>query len=134
MLELFLLGAITGTIRAWYNYKVINKQNWHSVQALFVATLMVGFLLIYQMQLIDMSFISYQNIWHVIINVSILTAFFLTPHWIFHDIHLNLMRKLPWDYYNINGESILDKLGSWQIYLKGFLLFLSICYLLFYYL
>lgn len=134
MLALFFLGIITALFRAWYNYQVINKKDWHTIQAIFVGVLVAGFIYIYQLQIIDMQFISYENNWHIILNCTILTSFFLTPHWITHDIALNLMRKLPWDYINPKGKSIFDRLGQYQIYMKGFLLFLSICYLLFYYL
>ena len=126
MIQLFIIGIITAILRAWYNYQVIKKQNWHFSQGLFVGFTFVSFLYLYNFQCIDMEFLDFDTNWQGLINIGLLSVFVLTPHWIVFDITLNLSRGLKWDYYNIDSGSIMDKLGGWQFYIKGFLLFLDL--------
>jgi hypothetical protein len=55
MIALFTLGLITGILRAFYNYEVWKKVNWHFSQGLFVGVLSIGFISLYQHQLVNLT-------------------------------------------------------------------------------
>ena len=103
LIQIAILGAVTGIIRAGYNWAVWCGKGtlWHTLQGAFIGTVVVGL-----SYLLPITVLPYQN-W---INALIVSFIFLTPHWITMDGFYNLFRKQNWFYNNKEGDSFLDKM------------------------
>ena len=112
MIRFYALMIIHSILSAFFNYQIIESQDWHISQAASLAPLF-GIFFLYK--------IPWD--WRDCIYLIIMA---LSVRWIVFDISLNIMLGEHWLHI---GSGTIDKLiGGWQMYVKLVLIFFLIVF------